>query len=56
MSTLCTRQDDRLLLWRRRADLGKRHLDPLVTEQLHAGAPVLSAAPIPEDAAGRCLL
>src|SRR5260370_33278773 len=49
MSTLCTRQDDRLLFLRRRADLGKHHFDSLVTEQLHAGAPVHSPAPIPPE-------
>jgi hypothetical protein len=53
MSTHCTRQDDRLLLVRRRADLGKHHFDSLVTEQLYAGAPVHAPAPIlPEQRGG----
>jgi hypothetical protein len=46
MSTLCTRQDVRLLLWRWLAGLLKRYLDPLVSHELHTGAPMLSATPV----------
>src|SRR5260370_35261671 len=47
MSTLCTRQDDRLLFLRRRADLGNHHFDSLVAGALHPGAPAPSPSPIP---------
>lgn len=52
MSARCPRKDACLLLWRRRTDLGKRHLDPLVMEQLHTGAPVLLAVPVLPEQGG----
>ncbi len=52
MGALCPRKDR----WRRDllglVGLRKYHLDSLLAHELHAGSPMLSATPIPEDAAG----
>src|SRR5438876_8061502 len=56
MSPLSTRQDERLLLWSRWEGRSKPHLDALMAQELYAGAPMFSAAPIPKDAAVRCPL
>lgn len=49
MSPLSTRQDERLLLWSRWEGRIKRHLDALMAQELYAGAPMFSAAPIPPE-------
>jgi hypothetical protein len=43
------RQADRLFLWRRRAHLGKRHLDSLLTKQLHACSSIVPPIPVPPE-------
>src|SRR5438094_280044 len=49
MSPLSTRQDERLLLWSRWEGRSKPHLDALMAQELYAGAPMFSAAPIPPE-------
>ena len=53
MSTRGPRQDNRRLLLRRQGGLGKHHFNSLVTEQLDAGAPIHSPAPIVPEQGGK---
>ena len=46
MCPLCSREDRRRRVWVRRQGLLKRHVRPLATQQLHAGAPMRSTTPI----------
>ena len=52
MRPLRTREDGRRWYWRRRQGLLQRHVHPLAAQQLHAGAPMLSATPIPRSRRG----
>jgi hypothetical protein len=53
MRPLCSREDQRRRVWVRRLGLLKRHIRPLATQQLHAGAPMRSTTPIPPEQGSR---
>src|SRR5258708_2121677 len=52
MRPLGTREDGRRWCWRRQGLL-KRHVHALAAHELHAGAPMLSAAPVPPKQGSR---
>ena len=49
MGTLRAGQDHFWIAWRSCGGRRQAHLDALVSHELHTGAPMLSAAPIPPE-------